>query len=150
MRNHKKLVCAWLYADGHAILNYEKHDPDAGMISFVEIHERFCNAEMEFKGRIVFHRYHCEGYLKLAKMAKRIAVRHMSLEAGSDKTRELGIAVGHTSFQFPDGADVCFLELDCISTGFKYQPEISEEFNPSANIWGTSKVGKIHRVTPKQ
>ena len=50
----QKLHCAYLFADGHAVLVYEKHDRQAGDIRWAEVVEKF-GPECRFTGRIVFH-----------------------------------------------------------------------------------------------
>ena len=67
----KKLHCAYLFADGHAVLVYEKHDRQAGDIRWAEVVEKF-GPECRFKGRIVFH-WGSNGLLNLCRKA--VAVR---------------------------------------------------------------------------
>ena len=50
----KKLHCAYLFGDGHAVLVYEKRDRQAGDIHWAEVIEKF-GPECQFEGRIVFH-----------------------------------------------------------------------------------------------
>lgn len=141
----KRLQCAYLYADGHAILIYEKQDRDAGRIEFAEVHERFTDAKILFQGRLVFNRFHAEGLLRLAKLADEICATRAKIESGSDRTKELGIAVG--SLRFHIGGDVSFHSMpDILSDGWTYQPDMLEHFDEGLSRWGHSPVARIHRV----
>ena len=63
----QKLHCAYLFADGHAVLVYEKHDRQAGDIRWAEVVEKF-GPECRFTGRIVFH-WGSNGLLNLCRKA---------------------------------------------------------------------------------
>lgn len=145
MKNQKRLTCTYLYADGHAVQLFEKNDPDAGNIEFVEITEKFTEAHLSFEGRILFDRYN-DGLVWLAKNALRIEAREASLERGSDNTKKLGIAVGHCEFKMKFG-DVWFTSMDrVISCPYTYQPKNTETFDPTLTHWCAHHVAKIHRV----
>src|SRR5277367_4883420 len=92
-----KLHCAYLFADGHAVFVYEKRDPQAGDIQWAEVVEKFGPA-CSFTGRIVFH-WGSNGLLKLCRNAVSVRAKAPTLEAGSDRTRELGIPVGTLEIQ---------------------------------------------------
>lgn len=145
----KSVSCAYLYADGHAVLVYEKRDADAGTIKFVEIHEKFTEAKLFFKGRIVLGGYGKEGILKLIPQAIRIEADAQESSHGSENTRRLGIKVGGLDVILKGEARLHFVSLDVISAPYTYQPEHEEKFNPSLGTWGDCNVAKIHRVETK-
>ena len=147
---NKKLNCAYLYADGHAVFVYEKHDRQAGDIRWAEIVEKF-GPECRFEGRIVFH-WGSNGVLNLCRRAVWVRAKAPSLQAGSDRTRELGIPVGTLEIQL--GSDhldkVYFHDLEgVLGAPYKYQPEVAEQFNPQASHWADYRVAKIHRLPAK-
>jgi len=77
----KKLHCFYLFADGHAVLIYEKHDRQAGEIKWGEIIEKF-GPECRFEGRIVFHGG-SNGLLNLCRKAVAVRATAPTLDAGS-------------------------------------------------------------------
>jgi hypothetical protein len=149
-RTKKKLHCAYLFGDGHAILVYEKHERQAGDIRWVEVVEKF-GPECRFTGRIVFH-WGSNGLLNLCRKAVAVRAKAPSIEAGSTRTKELGIPVGTLDMQFSqDHGDCIHLhDLDgVLSAPYKYQPEVVEAFDPQASHWADYRVAKIHRLPAK-
>jgi hypothetical protein len=149
----KRLTCAYLYADGHAVLLYEKTDRDAGTVEFAEIHEKWTDARLDFKGRLCFSRYESAGFMRLAKMAKLIQAKEPSTDRGSENTRKLGIPVGSLEFNFDRnyyGGDCAHFKSmpSVLSAGYTYQPEIDDKFDPNIMHWGITRVGKVHRAKP--
>jgi hypothetical protein len=146
----KKLTCAYLYADGHAVLVYEKNDKDAGDIRFVEIHEKYTDARLSFEGRIIFSRGEM-AMLKLARKAARIEAKAPSVKNGSEKTQRLGIALGYLTIDFGGGYDdslYCYSMPDLISGQWTYQPEVIETCpNSSELFWGNYRVSKFISAT---
>jgi hypothetical protein len=146
----KKLHCAYLFADGHAVLVYEKHDRQAGDIRWAEVIEKF-GPECRFEGRIVFH-WGSNGLLELCRKAVAVRAKAPTLDAGSERTRELGIPVGTLEIQLGDDHldRVYFHDFDgVLSAPYKYQPEIVETFDPQISRWCDYRVAKVHRVPAK-
>jgi hypothetical protein len=150
----KTLTCSYLYADGHAVLIYEKEDSDAGTITFCEIHEKWTEASISFKGRIIFSRYDSE-MMKLAKRAVAIRATEASTNYGSDNTKKLGIAYGSLEFSMSRseryGNSLHFCELPGLIGGsYTYQPKNEEKCpTPDEMHWGMLRIAKFHPV-PKQ
>jgi hypothetical protein len=149
----KKLTCAYLYADGHAVILYEKTDRDAGTVEFAEIHERWTDARLDFKGRLCFSRYESAGFMRLAKLAKLIHATEPSTERGSENTRRLGIPVGSLEFNFDAhqyGGDCAHFKSmpSVLSAGYTYQPDTNDKFDPNESHWGITRVARVHRVKP--
>jgi hypothetical protein len=148
---NKKLHCAYLFADGHAVLVYEKHDRQAGDIRWAEVVEKF-GPECRFTGRITFH-WGSNGLLNLCRKAVAVRATAPTLDAGSDRTRELGIPVGTLEIQLGDDhLDRIHLhDLDgVLSAPYKYQPEVVETFDPEISRWCDYRVAKVHRLPAKQ
>ena len=145
----KKLHCAYLFGDGHAVLVYEKHDRQAGDIRWAEVVEKF-GPECRFTGRIVFH-WGSNGLLNLCRNAVAVLATAPTLDAGSERTRELGIPVGTLEIQLGnDHVDkVYFHDLPgVIGASYTYQPEQEEKFDPGISRWVDYRVAKIQRVKP--
>jgi hypothetical protein len=146
----KKLHCAYLFADGHTVLVYEKYDRQAGEVQWVEIFEKF-GPQCKFEGRIVFH-WGSNGLVELCRKAIAVSASAPSLGAGSTRTKELGIAVGTLELQLGRGAldTVRFHDLDgVLSAPYHYQPEVAEAFDPKMTHWADHQVAKIHRLPAK-
>jgi hypothetical protein len=146
----KKLHCAYLFADGHAVLVYEKHDRQAGEIKWAEVVEKF-GPDCQFEGRIVFH-WGSNGLLELCRKAIAVRAKAPTIEAGSTRTKELGIPVGTLELQLGnDHLDHVHLhDLHGVLSGpYCYQPEVSETFDPQISRWCDYRVAKVHRVRAK-
>jgi hypothetical protein len=74
----KKLHCAHLFADGHAVLVYEKHDRRAGDTHWAEAVEKF-GPECRFTCCIVFHRGSSD-LLNLCRKAETVRATAATLE----------------------------------------------------------------------
>lgn len=147
----KKLHCAYLFADGHAVLVYEKRDRQAGDIRWVEVVEKF-GPECRFAGRIVFH-WGSNGLLNLCRKAVALRVEAPTLEAGSERTRELGIPVGTLEIKLSDDHldSIYFHDMDTVLCApYKYQPEADEKFDPEISRWADYRVTKVHRLPAKR
>jgi len=148
----KRMTCAYLYEDGHAVILYEKHDRDAGTVEFAEVHEKYCDARLDFKGRIVFGRYGAAGFLRLARMAKVITAKEPSTDRGSQNTQRLGIPVGSLEFDFEGnhGCDCAHFNTmpTILGDGYTYQPDINDKFDDNLSSWGITRVARVHRVKP--
>ncbi len=145
-----KQTCAYLYADGHAVIIHEqtvnlggKHET----LEYAVIHEKWTNAHLSFQGRLCLGRYEASVFMRLAKEAIQIRASVPSVESGSDNTRKLGIAVGSLSFEFRNGEHIHWTVMpDLISGPFTYQPDHNETFDPERTNWGMCKVTKIIRA----
>jgi hypothetical protein len=146
-----KQTCAYLYADGHAVLVFEQ-DVRVGKFSqtieYVVIHEKFTQAQCSFKGRLILGRYTASGLIKLVKSASRIDAKEPRQDYGSENTRKLGIAVGSLTFDFSDGSSLYFYDMpNLISGPYHYQPENIESFDATATTWASHKVAEIKLAT---
>lgn len=150
--SRKTCACLYLYADGHAVACYEKHDREAGRVEYVEIYERIVAARsfLGFKGRIVFH--DGEAFLPLLKGARHVTAESPTVDRGSEATKRRGIAVGGVSILPAKGGELRWhLIPDVLSSGITYdeaQKGYGEPFNPDASHWGDRHIGKIHRSAP--
>jgi len=146
----KKLHCTYLFADGHAVIIYEKHDRQRGEIKWAEVIEKF-GPECRFEGRIVFH-WGSNGLLNLCRKAVAVRATIPTLDAGSERTRELGIPVGTLEIQLGDNRldRIYFHDLDgVLSAPYKYQPEVAETFDPQITRWRDYRVAKVQRLPAK-
>jgi prepilin-type processing-associated H-X9-DG protein len=146
----KKLHCTYLFADGHAVIIYEKHDRQGGEIKWAEVIEKF-GPECRFEGRIVFHSG-SNGMLNLCRKAVAVRATIPTLDAGSERTRELGIPVGTLEIQLGDDRldRIYFHDLDgVLSAPYKYQPEVAETFDPQITRWRDYQVTKVQRTPAK-
>jgi hypothetical protein len=147
MRNNKSLHCAYLYADGHAVIIYKKQDNDAGEIQFAEIIESFGPKHCSFTGRIVISRY--GGLLNLIRKAYTVRATAASTQHGSDRTRELGISVGYLEVEMSNDWNDSITLYDMPGTmagPYTYQPETVETFDAGISRWSGYPVARIHRV----
>lgn len=146
---HQKQTCAYLYADGHAVILYEQKVKLGGASQTVEyavIHEQWTKASLSFKGRLCFSRYGSAAMLDLCKRAVSIKACPPSTENGSENTRKLGLAIGNLSFDFADGSYLYFNYMpDLISGQFTYQPDHTDMFEADRSTWGYVKVAEIKR-----
>lgn len=154
MKTKPKQTCAYLYADGHAVIIYEQTVKLGGSTAEMEyavIHEKFTNAHLGFTGRIAFSRYGSSAMMDLAKRAARINAHEQSVESGSDNSKRLGVAIGSLMFDFPGNTYLQFHDTSIISGQYKYQPENGEKFDPEAtHYWGNIKVTEIIREKKAQ
>jgi hypothetical protein len=150
MNKNTKQTCAYLYADGHAVIIYEQTVKLGGTTTDIEyavIHEEYCHAHLGFKGRLCFGRCTAIAMLDLAKRATAIRASVPTTENGSENTKRMGIAIGSLSFEFSNGGHLYFNSMpDIISGQFTYQPETDEAFDPEAMFWGNVKVAEVKRV----
>lgn len=147
MKTQKTIRCSYLYADGHAVIIWEKQDPDAGKIEYAEVHEKWTEAKLYFKGRLIFGQFEQE-MLKLAKRATSIQCSEASTEHGSENTRKLHIPVGHLCFHMGSGYSdsLTFHELPGLLSGaYTYQHDNRDTCPaPDARTWGLVNIGKFH------
>jgi hypothetical protein len=141
----KKLSCAYLYADGHSVMVYEKNDRDVGRVQFVEIHERWTDGACSFKGRLIFGRYD-SAMMDLCKKAISIQAHEPSVDGGSDNTKRLGIAYGYLTIYISNDKALHFCEMpNLISGSYTYQPNTAESCpSPSESHWGNYRIAKFH------
>jgi hypothetical protein len=130
---NKKLHCAYLFADGHAVLVYEKHDQRAGGIRWAEVIEKF-GPECQFTGRIIFH----SGSNRLLNLCRRaVAVR------ATAATLEVQLSQHHLNNVWVHGL------FGVLGAPYAYQPEHDEKFNPEIARWANYRVAKVHRLPAK-
>lgn len=138
--------CLYLYADGHAVCVFEKHDPDAGRLKYVEIHECFTKARYRhFTGRIIVSGWKA-GMIELLKEAKVIEAKEPMVESGTEATKKLNIPVGHLCVQTKRGS-LYFYDMPGLFSGdYTHQPGTNETFNPDLREWSGYNVARVHRV----
>lgn len=150
--SRKTCTCLYLYADGHAVTCYEKHDREAGRVEYVEIYEKIVAARsfLGFHGRIVFH--DGEAFLPLLKGARHVTAEAPAIDRGSDATKRKGIAVGGVSILPAKGGELRWhLIPDVLSSGITYDAEqqcYGSVFDPGTTRWNDRHVGKMHRSAP--
>jgi hypothetical protein len=128
----KKLHCACLFADGHAVMVYERRDPQAGDIRWAEIVEKF-GPECRFTGRVMFH----DGsgaMLNLCRKAVAVRVTHATLE----------VEMANTHFNKVWPHDLSSV----LGAPHTHQPEQEEKFDPEISRWADYRVTKVHRCPP--
>jgi len=141
----KRATVTYLYADGHAVVLFEKQDKDAGLITFAEVFEQWTKATCSFEGRVIIGRY-SEGLAWLCKQAVSIRAKVPKVDAGSEGTRAKGIAFG-TLEVVSKGGSLYFHDMPgTISGPYCYQPEQEERFDAGLARWGNYPVSTIHRV----
>ncbi len=130
----KKLNCAYLFADGHAVLVYEKHDRLAGDIRWAEVIEKF-GPECRFTGCIVFHRGSSD-LLNLCRKAETVRATAATLEIQLTQGRLHNVWVHGLS--------------GVVGAPYTCQPEQDEKFDPEISRWADYRVTKVHRLPAKQ
>ena len=130
----KKLHCAYLFADGHAVLVYEKHDRQAGDIRWAEVVEKF-GPECRFTGRITFH-WGSNGLLNLCRKAVAVRATPATIEVQLTQ-RELHTVWVHGLSKV-------------LGVPYTYQPDAEERFDPEISRWGDYRVAKVHRLPAKR
>lgn len=143
MKTKPIATCVYLYNDRHAVVMYEKRDEHVGTVQFVEIHERWTEANCNFSGRLIFDRYNM-GMWKVARKAIHIRASEATFKGGSDKTRNLGIAVGSLEIWLDNEHALHWNDFrNVISNCYTHQPEMEEKFDPNLKEWSGHKVAKI-------
>ena len=139
-----KPTVTYLYADGHAVVLFEKTDKHAGKIEWVEVFEEWTKATCSFQGRVIIGRY-SEGLAWLCKQATAIRAKEPRVDAGSEGTRAKGILFG-TLEVVTKGGSLYFHDMPATISGpYTYQPEHVETFDAGLARWGNHPVAKIHR-----
>lgn len=134
----------YLYADGHAVVVFEKHDKHAGTVTWVEVFEEWTKAHCSFQGRVIIGRY-SGGLAWLCKQALSIRAQEPRVDAGSEGTRQKGILFG-TLEVVTKGGSLYFHDMPATISGpYTYQPDHVENFDAGLARWGNYPVGKIHR-----
>jgi hypothetical protein len=140
-----RLTVTYLYADKHAVQIWEKQDPDAGTIEYVEVIERYTEAYCTFTGRLIFGRWH-EAVANLCRRASGIRAEAPEVGRGSDATRKHGLAVGTLELHIKEGQIHWHDMPSLISSCYTYQPDQCETFNPDLASWSDRRVARIHRA----
>jgi len=140
-----RLTTTYVFADGHAVQLFEKHDPDCGPLEFAVVTEQFTRGACSFTGRLTIGRF-AGGLTGLLRDALNIRAKTPSVENGSDNTRLRNIAVGYLIVTTKDG-DIIFNTMpDLISAPFSHQAEddiYAERFDPNLTKWGHCRVSKV-------
>ena len=125
----KELEVAYLYADGHLVQVWR--DRAKGIeIKYATITEKY--VEHGPKGRLVVH-WSALPLLDTMKGGK-VEAGLPSLDRGSERSKELGIPVGHVSWHDKKGRWTSVTLLDCISGGFTYQPDAQETYEETKEM----------------
>jgi hypothetical protein len=125
----KQLHCAYLFADGHAVLIYEKRDRQAGDIRWAEVIEKF-GPECRFTGCIVFHRGSSD-LLNLCRKAEAVRATAATLEIQLTEGRLHNVWVHGLS--------------GVLGAPYTCQPEHDVKFDPEISHWANYRVAKVHR-----
>jgi hypothetical protein len=152
----KNLDCAYLYPDGHATLLYKKYDKKYSQdIRWVVLVEKFAAGPMleyEGKGRLIVSGYTDGfGFLEFVQ-GGRWHAKDATLQGGSEKTRALGIAVGHIELTSAKGNRLWVSTFPgLISCDLTYQTENGEKFEDVADKmrWCDYTITSIIREVPK-
>lgn len=118
----KKMRTAYVYPNGLSIEIWEKTDSDNLKQEYVDIHEEYCKTRFD-KGRIIFHDTCHYAYYDLAK-GSTITATEPSLKSGSQRTKELGLLVGHVSITLKNGKDLYLNSIEnVLSSNVFYQTD---------------------------
>jgi len=138
--------CCYLYPDGHLVEKYvtaAKVGDSRLSIEHVVIREAFAQAG-QWVGRIIIRD---PGFLPMFRNAE-ISAAPGRVEAGSENTRKLGIAVDHISVRNAEGYASLTGFPDLISSGVRYQHDATPEtFDAMLTSWAGHPVTKIIRAT---
>src|SRR4051812_7405954 len=118
----KDARCAYLYADGHAVIVHEKRDAKVGVkLEWVTFHSPAeVGIRCSFKGRcIVMH----QAFMPVLFGSKELRV---STDDGSDKTRERGIKVVTFSISNDNGTWFLSTFPGLISSDMEHSPEYEQ------------------------
>lgn len=143
-KTHKATV-TYLYADGHAVVVYEKQDKQAGLVEWVEVYEQWTKADCNFQGRIIIGRYTGAMAWLCSKQATLIRAKSPSIDYGSQGTKEKGIAVGLLEIETKEGSFYWHDMPGVMSAPYTYQPEQCENFDAGLARWAGRPVARIHR-----
>lgn len=143
----KTAKCAYLYADGHAVIIHQEHHPKAGEVEWVEIYEKL-DISCGFEGRLVLHHPSYDKRVELILNAYRVCASEPSVNNGSENTKRRDIRVGSISIEFKDGKSLHWSTIpDLLSDGITYQPKCIEPLNvDDCLFWCGKRVAKLHRV----
>ena len=130
----KKLHYAYLFADGHAVLVYEKHHRQAGDTRWAEVVEKF-GPKCRFTGCIVLHRGSSD-LLNLCRKAETVRATAATLE--------IRLSQGHLHNAWVHGLS------GVLGAPYTYQPEQDEKFDPEISHWADYRVAKVHRLPAKR
>jgi len=129
--------CAYLYADGHATVSFERYlrDVDQTITYYRQIDN--LGVKCSFTGRIVFSQFGGVAWLRamLAAGATYIRAREAATDAGSENTKRAGIAVGFVEVHTPLGTIHAYQLPGLMSGDQTYQPDVGEIFDPSLETY---------------
>lgn len=138
LKKGDRLTCAYLYADGHASVAFERRLRDLGGES-VRYYKQIDSLALKchFQGRIVFHDHGGLAWLRcmIAAGAHTISAVPMSLDNGSPNSKAKGISVGYVTAETPFGY-VHDYEFSTMSAGCHYQADVIEAFDPNLEDYG--------------
>jgi len=142
-KGHLRTV--YLYADGHAVLIYEKPDKDAGTVEWAELVQKF-GPRCDFEGRIIFG----SALAKLIKGMFRVYARPASVDHGSENSKRLKIVTQPLSLYPENNMYGIYLTAfpEIINSDWTYQPETAETWDDvrEKGYWSDYRIGKVHAV----
>ncbi len=134
LKKGDRVTCAYLYADGHATVSFERRIPDTD--TTVRYYKQIdtLGFPCHFRtGRIVFS-YIGGGVSWLRCMiaagVDAISARPADLDGGSPNTKAKGIPVGYVTAHTPFGDVTDYDMPGALSGTAHYQTDISEQFDP--------------------
>lgn len=142
----KRIQTVYLYSDGHAVAIWEKDDPSAGKVEWVEIHERWGPQVLFCAGRLVLK----PEMAQLLKSCVGVEAAPASVEAGSPNTRERGIALDTLSLRVRGADHPVILHgiPEWLSGPWLYQGNVDETFDEvkDCQLWSLHNVAKVHYI----
>lgn len=113
----RSLRTAYLYPNGLSIEVWEKRDKDGLFQEYIDIHERYCQADFE-KGRLIYSDPKWYPYYDLSK-GSRITIG----DSGSQRTKELGVSVLYVCITLKNGKSLYVQHFPGVLQGVVYHQE---------------------------
>jgi hypothetical protein len=159
-RINRDLTGSYLYADGTLVQCFDEKRNGSKIGETVDVTYGYCKVniydrdqENHFarpveQGRIVIHRYSDNAFVPLAK-GGRVLAKTANLKSGSEKTREMGLAVQYVELTMKNGLNLGWSDIPgvlgstfTVQSGSEYG-EISQDLKPG-DKWGfVSVVNKV-------
>lgn len=154
MKQKPELTAIRLYSDGHAILSYQKEDPDAGPVNYVEAIERLVDT-CRFTGMIKFD----DQYYPLLKLAIAVRATDPSLASTSEALKQLGVVTGSVRIILKEHltrreySGITFHTFpDHLATGITQHPDINESWDEIKDTrwWHNDRIARYILIEQKE
>jgi hypothetical protein len=143
-RHMKTARSLYLYSDGHAVVCHQKKDKDAGEVRWVTLHESIGVTPL----------FDCDGGRLIVTDRAAIAMilachsvrcNPASLDRGSNRTKERGIAVETIALNFGYGETFFYNMPGLISCDLVFQTGIDESWDDVKSVrhWSIDPVGEV-------